>query len=111
MKAIASHGARAARRCCRSLPTAVEQGLAGVEADGWNAFFFPKGTPEPIVRRLNAATSEALDNPAIRKRMEELGLIVPPAERRTPGVSRQVGARGDRRNGRPRSRRAGVSAD
>jgi tripartite-type tricarboxylate transporter receptor subunit TctC len=66
------------------LPTALEQGLADVDADGWNAFFFPKGTPEPIIRRLNAATSKALNNPALSVRMEELGLTVPPAERRTP---------------------------
>ncbi|MGZ3311529.1 MAG: tripartite tricarboxylate transporter substrate-binding protein, partial [Xanthobacteraceae bacterium] len=65
-------------------PTALEQGLADVDADGWNAFFFPKGTPEPIIRRLNAATSSALNNPALTLRMEELGLTVPPAERRTP---------------------------
>jgi tripartite-type tricarboxylate transporter receptor subunit TctC len=66
------------------LPTALEQGLADVDADGWNAFFFPKGTPEPIIRRLNAATSRALNNPALSVRMEELGLTVPPVERRTP---------------------------
>lgn len=66
------------------LPTALEQGLADVDADGWNAFFFPKGTPEPIIRRLNTATSSALNNPALSLRMEELGLTVPPAERRTP---------------------------
>jgi tripartite-type tricarboxylate transporter receptor subunit TctC len=66
------------------LPTALEQGLADVDADGWNAFFFPKGTPEPIIRRLNAAAGKALDNPALSVRMEELGLTVPPVERRTP---------------------------
>ena len=66
------------------LPTALEQGLPDVDADGWNAFFFPKGTPDPIVRRLNAATSKALDNPALSVRMEELGLTVPPPDRRTP---------------------------
>ena len=66
------------------LPTALEQGLADVDADGWNALFFPKGTPDSIVRRLNAATAVALDNPALSRRMEELGLTVPPRERRTP---------------------------
>ena len=66
------------------MPTAHEQGLPDVDADGWNAFFFPKGTPDPIVRRLNEAMSEALDNPALRERLEELGLNVPPADRRTP---------------------------
>src|SRR5437016_4931911 len=42
------------------LATADEQGLAGFDADAWNAFFLPRGTPEPIVRRLAKATSDAL---------------------------------------------------
>ena len=42
------------------LPTADEQGLKGFDRDGWNAFFFPKGTPEPIVRKLAKATSDIL---------------------------------------------------
>ena len=83
------------------LPTALEQGLADVDADGWNAFFFPKGTPEPIIRRLNAATSRALNNPALSVRMEELGLTVPPVERRTPEHLGGVGAHGDREMGAP----------
>jgi tripartite-type tricarboxylate transporter receptor subunit TctC len=66
------------------LATTGEQGLPGVEASVWNAFFFPKGTPEPIVRKLNKAMSDTLDDPAIRKRLEELGLEVVPTERRTP---------------------------
>ena len=56
------------------LPTALEQGVADVDADGWNGFFFPKGTPDAIVRRLAAATDEALNTPAVKKRIEELGL-------------------------------------
>jgi tripartite-type tricarboxylate transporter receptor subunit TctC len=66
------------------LPTAQEQGLAGFDADAWNAFFLPRGTPEPIVRRLAKATSDALDLPWVRERMQELGLNIPPPERRTP---------------------------
>jgi hypothetical protein len=81
------------------LPTALEQGLPDVDADGWNAFFFPKGTPEPIIRRLNAATDKALGNPALSVRMEELGLTVPPAERRTPEHLAELGTDGDRQMG------------
>jgi tripartite-type tricarboxylate transporter receptor subunit TctC len=66
------------------LATALEQGVADVDADGWNAFFFPKGTPDAIVRRLAAATDEALNTPAVRKRIEDLGLDVPPPEQRGP---------------------------
>src|SRR4051794_2164799 len=43
------------------LAAAQEQGLAGFDDDGWNAFFLPRGTPEPIVRRLAKVTSDTLD--------------------------------------------------
>ena len=66
------------------IPTSGEQGLPGVESSVWNAFFVPKGTPEPIVRKLNKAMSDTLDDPNIRKRLEELGLVIVPPERRTP---------------------------
>ena len=66
------------------LATTGEQGLAGVEASVWNGFFFPKGTPEPIVRRMNKAMSDTIDNPVVRKRLEDLGLEIVPPERRSP---------------------------
>jgi tripartite-type tricarboxylate transporter receptor subunit TctC len=65
------------------LATSGEQGFPGVEASVWNAFFLPKGTPEPIVRKLNKAMSDVLDNPGIRRRLEELGLTIVPPERRS----------------------------
>jgi tripartite-type tricarboxylate transporter receptor subunit TctC len=66
------------------LATADEQGLPGFDADAWNAFFLPRGTPEPIVRRLAKATSDALDLHWVRERLEGLGLNVPPPQRRSP---------------------------
>ena len=66
------------------LATTGEQGLPGVEASVWNAFFFPKGTPDPIVRKLNKAMSDMIDDPAIHKRLEDLGLEIVPPEQRTP---------------------------
>jgi tripartite-type tricarboxylate transporter receptor subunit TctC len=67
-----------------NVPTAAEQGLQGVESSAWNAYFLPKGAPDPIVRRLNKAMSDALDDPNMRKRLEELGLEIVGPERRTP---------------------------
>jgi tripartite-type tricarboxylate transporter receptor subunit TctC len=66
------------------LPTTGEQGLPGVDSSVWNAFFLPKGAPQPIVRKLNKAMSDTLDDPAIHKRLEELGLVILPPEQRTP---------------------------
>ena len=67
-----------------NLPSAQEQGLAGFEAANWAAFFLPKGTPEPIVQKLNAATAAALDNPTIQKRMKDIGIDPVGTNRRSP---------------------------
>jgi tripartite-type tricarboxylate transporter receptor subunit TctC len=66
------------------LPTTGEQGLPGVEASVWNAFFLPPGTPEPIVRKLNKAMSDMLDDPKVRERLEDLGLEIATPDRRSP---------------------------
>jgi tripartite-type tricarboxylate transporter receptor subunit TctC len=66
-----------------NLPTATEQGVA-IDADSWAAFFLPKGTPAPIVLRLNQAMSGALDTPAVHERLEAIGVSPVPAERRSP---------------------------
>src|ERR1700722_4079431 len=67
-----------------NVPTSGEQGLPGIESSAWNAFFLPKGAPEPIVRRLNKAMSDALDDPVMSKRLTDLGLEIVAPERRTP---------------------------
>jgi tripartite-type tricarboxylate transporter receptor subunit TctC len=64
--------------------TAREQGLAGVDTYFWSGFFFPKGTPEPIVKRLNEATSEALDTPATQTRLKNSGVSVVARAQRSP---------------------------
>ncbi len=66
------------------LATTGEQGLKGVEATVWNGFFFPKGTPDAIVRRMNKVMNTMIEEPAMRKRLEELGLEILPPEQRTP---------------------------
>jgi tripartite-type tricarboxylate transporter receptor subunit TctC len=93
-----------------NLATTGEQGIAGVEASVWNAFFLPKGTPDPIVRKLNKAMSDAIDAPAIRKRLEELGLEIVAPERRTPEyLAKYVPAEVDRWGKAIRA--AGISID
>jgi tripartite-type tricarboxylate transporter receptor subunit TctC len=67
-----------------NLPTAHEQGLTDFDAPIWFALFFPKGTRDPIVRRLNRALGDALDTPDVRRRLEATGLRIVPPERRSP---------------------------
>jgi tripartite-type tricarboxylate transporter receptor subunit TctC len=66
------------------VPTAREQGLREVAASNWFAVFAPKGTPAPIVAKLNAAVGAAMDAPAMRARMRDIGADIPAPERRTP---------------------------
>jgi tripartite-type tricarboxylate transporter receptor subunit TctC len=67
-----------------NLPTADEQGLKGFEAYTWNAFFLPKGTPEPIIRKLHDATVQAMETPEVKQRLEGLGASLVAPERRSP---------------------------
>ena len=46
--------------------------------------FLPKGTPEPVVKKLHGALMQALDTPSVRDRLLKLGAVIPPPERRTP---------------------------
>jgi len=66
------------------LATTGEQGLKGVEATVWNGFFFPKGTPKPIVDKMHKAIETVIARPDIRKKMEDLGLEILPPDQRTP---------------------------
>jgi tripartite-type tricarboxylate transporter receptor subunit TctC len=65
------------------LPTTAEAGLPNYQASAWNAIFAPRGTPAPILAKLNAAVSKALDDENVRKRLLELGSDIPKAEART----------------------------
>jgi len=71
------------------LATTGEQGLAGVEATVWNGFFFPKGTPKPIIDKMHQAIERMIARPDIRQKLEALGLEVLPAEKRTPAYLAQ----------------------
>jgi tripartite-type tricarboxylate transporter receptor subunit TctC len=65
------------------LPTTAEAGLPKYQASAWNAIFAPKGTPAPILAKLNAAVVKALDDDNVRKRLLDLGSDIPKTEART----------------------------
>jgi tripartite-type tricarboxylate transporter receptor subunit TctC len=66
------------------IPTTDEAGLPGLHLATWNALWAPKGTPRPVVDRLNAAAVQAMADPTFRKRMIELALEMPPSDQLTP---------------------------
>ncbi|MEA2838424.1 MAG: hypothetical protein QOD89_2974 [Bradyrhizobium sp.] len=66
-----------------NLPTTTEAGLPKYQASAWNAIFAPKGTPAPVLAKLNAAVAKALDDENVRKRLLDLGSDIPKTEART----------------------------
>jgi tripartite-type tricarboxylate transporter receptor subunit TctC len=75
------------------IPTADEAGLPRFEVSAWFGFWAPKGTLENVVAKLSAAISEALADPAVRKRLQqELYLEIPRAEMQTPSALRSFQA-------------------
>jgi tripartite-type tricarboxylate transporter receptor subunit TctC len=75
------------------VPTTAEAGLPAFQAQAWNAIFAPKGTPAPIIATLNAAAAKALDDEGVRKRLLDLGSVIPtPAERAPEALGKLVSA-------------------
>jgi tripartite-type tricarboxylate transporter receptor subunit TctC len=66
------------------IPTSDESGVKGLYMSGWFGFWAPKGTPKDVIAKLNAATAEALADPALQKRFTDLGLDVAPRQQQTP---------------------------
>jgi tripartite-type tricarboxylate transporter receptor subunit TctC len=60
-----------------NVPTSKEAGLPEFQAQAWNALFAPKGTPQPILDKLTDALDKALDDEQTRKRLLELGSVLP----------------------------------
>ena len=61
-----------------AIPTAAEQGLPGLQIGSWNALLGPAGLPAGKVDVLNKALASALEKPAVRKRLAEMGIDVLP---------------------------------
>lgn len=56
-----------------NVPTVAESGVPGYAANAWYGLFAPANTPQPIVAKLQSEIATILQQPAIRKRMTELG--------------------------------------
>src|SRR5215510_5929196 len=67
-----------------NVPTTKEAGLPDYQVSAWNALFAPKGTPKEIMAKLNETLVKALDDDATRKRLLELGSVIPDQAGRSP---------------------------
>ena len=66
------------------IPTTDEAGLPGFYFSFWHAMWAPKGTPKPIIARLNAAIVAALDDPDTRKKLVDLAQEIYPRDQQRP---------------------------
>ena len=57
------------------VPTFAEQGIPGIVIDSWFGFLAPAGTPPERIIALNAAFNKALEDPAVRQRLQEAAVV------------------------------------
>ncbi|MEF7612468.1 tripartite tricarboxylate transporter substrate-binding protein [Aquincola sp. MAHUQ-54] len=75
------------RERLKPLPEAMtlrEAGLKDFEVVVWHGVYAPKGTPAPVMAALNTALKSALKDPALLKRLDEVGVQVVPEPLQTP---------------------------
>jgi len=66
------------------IPTVDEAGLPKLHISLWHAIWMPKKTPKEIIAKLNGAIVDALADPAVRKRLADLGQDLPPRDQQNP---------------------------
>ena len=64
-----------------NVPTLNEQGLKGFEVKVWHGMYAPKGTPAPVLEKINAALRAAMQDPTIKQRLADLSSDIPPMEK------------------------------
>jgi tripartite-type tricarboxylate transporter receptor subunit TctC len=66
------------------IPTAHEAGLTGFIISNWRGLWSARGTPKPIITKLNAVVVDVLAHPAVRARLVDLGQEFFPGDQQTP---------------------------
>jgi tripartite-type tricarboxylate transporter receptor subunit TctC len=72
------------------IPTVDEAGLPGLHMAVWQGIWAPKGTPQKMIDRLDAAVVDALADPRARQRLIELGQDIFPRDQQTPAALRSL---------------------
>jgi tripartite-type tricarboxylate transporter receptor subunit TctC len=67
-------------------PSADEAGVPGLYVGTWHGLWMPKGTPDDVIARVNAAARAAMNDPGVKQRIADLGMNLPPREIETPAA-------------------------
>ncbi len=73
-----------------NVPTTTEAGLPEFKVSAWNALFGPKDMPKDVADKLVAALDKALDDDNTKKRLLELGSVLPDKAGRTPAALQKL---------------------
>ena len=68
------------------IPSVDEAGLPGFYGSLWHGLWVPKGTPPDVIAKINAAVRQALADPALIKRLANVGQEIVPADQQTPAA-------------------------
>jgi tripartite-type tricarboxylate transporter receptor subunit TctC len=93
-----------------NLPTMNEAGLPGFEVAVWHGLYAPKGTPKPIIDKLEHALQVALKDPTVKQRFADLG-TEPVAENRATPEALRAHLKAEIAKWAPIIKKAGVYAD
>jgi tripartite-type tricarboxylate transporter receptor subunit TctC len=83
---VKTYGVTALKRLgsAPEVPTLSEGGLTDFQASYWFGLWAPKGTPAPVIEKLNTAVVAALTDAAVSKRLTDLGAVMPAPEQLKP---------------------------
>ena len=68
------------------MPTIDEAGGPDLYSSFWHGLWVAKGTPKEVVAKLNAAVSQALDDPTVKKRFADIGQEIWPRQQQNPAA-------------------------
>jgi tripartite-type tricarboxylate transporter receptor subunit TctC len=71
-----------------NVPTIDEAGVPGLYLPFWHGLWAPKATPAEVIAKLNTAVTETLADPAVQKRLTQLGVEIVPRDQQTPQAQR-----------------------
>jgi tripartite-type tricarboxylate transporter receptor subunit TctC len=66
------------------VPASTESGIAGLEFSVWNVLMAPRGTPRPIIDRLNSALRQSAADPRVKAKLAAVAVELPDDDRMSP---------------------------